>query len=170
MTRIYVIAERCTGCKSCEMACAVQHSKDKTLLGAISQVPPPQKRLYVEMGQGVKMPVLCRHCEEAPCLNSCITGCLYRDEHGYVRRKKGRCIGCWTCIMTCPFGVVSRDPVQHIAVKCDRCHKLEVPACVAACPTKALQLVEIDTLPEEVRRRVVLAEAGAMGAGQGVGG
>lgn len=162
MTRIYVQPERCTGCKSCELACAVQHSKDKTLLGAVTQFPPPQKRLFVEAAGGVKMPILCRHCDEAPCLNSCITGCLYKDDNGYVRRQKGRCIGCWSCIMSCPFGVISRDPHQHLAVKCDRCHKLETPACVNACPTKALRLVEIGTLSAEVRNRVILAETAAL--------
>ncbi len=160
MKRIYVHPERCQGCKSCEIACAVQHSQGKNLLAAISQFPPPQKRLYVETAGGVTMPILCRHCDEAPCLNSCITGCLYKDEQGLVRRKKGRCIGCWSCIMSCPFGVISRDPHQHIAVKCDGCHKLEVPACVSACPTKALELVEVDELSAEVRHRVILAETG----------
>lgn len=163
MTRIYVQPDRCTGCKSCEIACAVQHSQTKTLFGALTEEPAPQNRLFAEAADGVKMPVLCRHCEDAPCVNACITGCLYWDENGYVRRKKARCIGCWSCIMVCPFGVITRDEVKHIAVKCDRCHKLDVPACVNACPTKALSLVEIDRVPPEARRRVVLAETAGTG-------
>jgi len=59
--------------------------------------------------------------------------------------------------------VITRDTQTHIAVKCDRCHKLEVPACVNACPTKALALIDIDELQHEVRHRVVLAEAGIGG-------
>jgi carbon-monoxide dehydrogenase iron sulfur subunit len=160
MQRIYVRPERCTGCKTCELACAVQHSESKTLFGAMIESPQPQPRLFVESAGALKMPIVCRHCDEAPCLNSCISGCLYKDDNGYVRRKKGRCIGCWSCLMVCPFGVITRDTRQHIAVKCDRCHKLEVPACVNACPTKALVLKEIDELPAEARYRVVLAEAG----------
>src|SRR5512134_3555228 len=113
MTRIYLHQERCTGCRSCEIACAVQHSKSKTLFGALSESPAPQKRLFVEEAEGHRMPVLCRHCEDAPCVASCITGCLYVDAKGYVRRHKERCIGCWTCIMVCPFGVVTRDPARH---------------------------------------------------------
>ncbi|HEY5999189.1 MAG TPA: 4Fe-4S dicluster domain-containing protein [bacterium] len=164
MNRIYLIQERCTGCKSCEIACAVQHSKSKTLFGAIAERPAPARRLFVEEAEGRRMPVLCRHCEEAPCVASCIAGCLYVDAKGYVRRHKERCIGCWSCIMVCPFGVVTRDAVARIAVKCDRCHKLDVPACVAACPTRALQLREVDELPAEVRRTVVLRESGARSA------
>jgi len=163
MNRIYVKPERCTGCKSCEIACSVQHSKSKNLFGALAEDPVPMKRLFVETAAGIKMPVVCRHCDDAPCINSCITGCLYKDENGYVRRKKGRCIGCWTCIMTCPFGVVTRDTHHHLAVKCDRCHKLDTPACVAACPTGALVLADVDQLPHAKRERVILAETGQGG-------
>jgi len=164
MTRIYLHQERCTGCRSCEIACAVQHSKSKNLFGALAESTPPLKRIFVEEASGRKMPVLCRHCEDAPCVNSCITGCLYFDEKGYVRRHKGRCIGCWSCMMVCPFGVVTRDPQKHLAVKCDRCHKLDVPACVNACPTRALVLMETDNIPPSVRQQVVLRETAAGGS------
>jgi carbon-monoxide dehydrogenase iron sulfur subunit len=116
------------------------------------------KRLFVESTDEMRMPIICRHCEDAPCLRACISGCLYRDEKGFVRRKKERCIGCWTCMMMCPFGVITRDKEKHIAVKCDRCHKLDVPACVNACPTGALVLADIDAVPKEKRNRVILAE------------
>jgi len=160
MKQIYVRPERCMGCRSCEISCAVQHSKDKDLFPAVLQSPPPQKRLFVESDGQLRMPVLCRHCEEAPCLNACISGCLYRDGNGFVRRHKDRCIGCWTCVMMCPFGVITRDAENHIAVKCDRCHKLEVPACVTACPTKALVLVDTDDIPSLKRRQLILAASG----------
>ncbi len=159
MKQIYVIPEKCMGCKSCEIGCAVQHSKDKTLFSAILESPPPMKRLFVEAAEDIRMPIICRHCENAPCLNACISGCLYRDENSFVRRKKERCIGCWTCIMVCPFGVITQDKVKHIAVKCDRCHKLETPACVASCPTHALIMKEAEELSKEKRQSVVLTES-----------
>jgi len=159
MDQVYVRPERCMGCRSCEIACAVQHSRSKTLFGAIREEPLPQKRIFVEAAEKIRMPVFCRHCDDAPCLAACITGCLYRDEKGFVRRKIERCIGCWSCIMACPFGVIIRDRRKRTAVKCDRCHELDVPACVAACPTRALVLVDVDALPKEKRRQVVLREA-----------
>lgn len=146
-------------CRSCEVACAVQHSKGKTLFSAVLQSPPPMRRLFVEAAEETRMPIVCRHCEDAPCVNACISGCLYRDDKNFVRRKKERCIGCWSCIMACPFGVITRDKEKHIAVKCDRCHKLDIPACVNACPTHALVLAEADQLSKEQRHRVVLREA-----------
>ncbi len=160
MNQIFVKPEKCMGCKSCEIACAVQHSKDRNFFSAVLQTPAPMKRLFVEAAEGTRMPVLCRHCEEAPCLNACISGCLYRDDKGFVQRKRGRCIGCWSCVMVCPFGVISRDKEKHIAVKCDRCDELDTPACVNACPTKALILSDVDHLSSEKRRRVVFTETG----------
>lgn len=157
MKQIYVRPERCMGCRSCEIGCAVQHSKEKSLFPAVLQSPPPMKRLFVESNGDIRMPIICRHCEDAPCLRSCISGCLYRDEKALVRRKKERCIGCWTCIMACPFGVITRDKEKHIAVKCDRCHKLDVPACVNACPTGALVFVDIDDMPKEKRQSLIFA-------------
>lgn len=159
MKQIFVRPERCMGCRSCELGCAVQHSKGKTLFAAIQEAPLPQKRLFVESADGFTMPILCRHCEDAPCLNACISGCLYRDEQGFVRRKKERCIGCWTCMMMCPFGVITRDKLKMIAVKCDRCHKLDVPACVSACPTGALFLEEANDMAQDKRKRLVRMEA-----------
>lgn len=159
MKQIYVRPERCMGCRSCEMGCAVQHSKEKALFPAVLQSPPPMKRLFVEATDDIRMPVICRHCGDAPCLRSCISGCLYRDEKGLVRRKKERCIGCWTCMMACPFGVITRDKEKHIAVKCDRCHKLDIPACVNACPTGALVFADIDDMPKEKRQLLIFAAA-----------
>ncbi len=159
MKQVFVRPERCMGCRSCEIGCAVQHSKEKTLFSAVLQTPPPMKRLFVESTDGIRMPIVCRHCEDAPCLRGCISGCLYRDEKGFVRRRKERCIGCWTCVMLCPFGVITRDKEKNIAVKCDRCHKLDVPACVGACPTGALVLADIDDIPVEKRGKLILAVA-----------
>ncbi len=61
--------------------------------------------------------------------------------------------------MVCPFGVITQDKVKHIAVKCDRCHKLETPACVASCPTHALIMKEAEELSKEKRQSVVLTES-----------
>jgi len=162
MEQIFVRPELCMGCMSCELACAVRHSRGKTLVSAIMETPAPKKRLSVEMENNVKMPVPCRHCEDAPCVNECITGCLFHDDNGFVQNDEDRCIGCWSCIMACPFGAIARDEVRHVAIKCDRCRTLEVPACVSACPTKALVLVNVDAFARDRRKRVVLEETAAL--------
>lgn len=158
MKMIFVDVSKCTGCRSCEINCAVAHSKSKTLFGALSEEPKSGRRLYVEAARDSKIPVLCRHCDEAPCINSCVSGCLYKDADSLVRRHKERCIGCWSCIMACPFGVISQDKARHIAVKCDRCHKLDTPACVSGCPTRALFMMEADDFAHEKRLKIAVSE------------
>lgn len=136
---IFVRLDRCMGCHSCEMACAVAHSRDRSLYAALAETPAPKPRLYVEwVAPDHAVPILCRHCEDAPCMHACIAGAINRGPSGVVTTEKDKCIGCWTCVMVCPYGVIGRHLEEHKAYRCDRCPDRETPACVAACPTRAL--------------------------------
>jgi len=58
-----------------------------------------------------------------------------------------KCVGCWMCIMACPFGVISpkKNGSQKTAVKCDLCKgRKNGLACVEACPNGALVFMEED--------------------------
>jgi len=55
--------------------------------------------------------------------------------------------------MVCPFGVIKPGKEQKIALRCDLCQDKEEPACVAACPTKALFFGEISEFKKKVRSR-----------------
>ncbi len=63
------------------------------------------------------------------------------------------CIGCWTCTAFCPYGVINPSPERKIAVKCDRCLYMEKPVCVDVCPTKALEVVELEEIEELLREK-----------------
>ncbi len=153
MREIFVRFDRCVGCRSCELACAVAHSQAKSLVGAIGEIPRPRRRLYVERLEGRNVPFLCRHCEDAPCVKSCQTGALSQDPlTGVVSHHPTRCVGCWLCVMVCPYGVISREEERRIAVKCDRCIERSSPACVDACPTRALVFVEEEAYARMIRR------------------
>ncbi|MCP4023387.1 MAG: 4Fe-4S dicluster domain-containing protein [Desulfobacteraceae bacterium] len=153
LKEIFVNTQHCTGCLSCKLACAVQHSKNKDLFSALSQDPKPKSRLYVEWLWGnTKVPVLCRHCEDAPCVNACISGAITRAENNAVITNTDKCIGCWTCVMVCPYGVIGRDKDLKIAYRCDRCPDQDHPACVDACPTEALTYATVDKFSAEKRQ------------------
>ncbi|MGC8719749.1 MAG: 4Fe-4S dicluster domain-containing protein [Thermodesulforhabdaceae bacterium] len=156
MKEIFVRVERCVGCRSCELACAVEHSRSKNLSEAINEIPRPRRRIYVEQIEARKVPFVCRHCEDAPCVRSCRTGALTQDPiTRIVTHNPERCIGCWLCAMTCPYGVINREEERRIAVKCDRCPDRDEPACVNACRTKALIFAEEQDFVKLVRRDAI---------------
>ncbi len=150
---IFVHSDRCMGCHTCELACAVEHSQNKSLYSAISEQPVPKPRVYVEWVEpDKKMPVVCRQCEDAPCMHACISGAISLSENGIVITNADKCIGCWTCVMVCPYGVIGRHTQVHKAYRCDRCPDLEVPACVNSCPTKALEYQTVENYSKNVRQ------------------
>lgn len=166
---IVVSVDKCLGCRSCEMACAVEHSASKHLWEAIRESPTPRARVSVEQGAGFVVPLQCRQCEDAPCVEICPTAALYRaDKDSPVVIDHERCIGCKWCIIACPFGVISLDSENRTVIKCDQCFEQvergELPACVSACPTGALALRALEeVLVEKRRASLVQIERGLAG-------
>ncbi|MCH1919571.1 4Fe-4S dicluster domain-containing protein [Shewanella sp. A3A] len=139
---------KCIGCNACSEACR-----------ATNQVPDGVARLRIERtGPYGEFPdqyyhfsrVSCQQCEQAPCVNVCPTGASYIDpETGIVTVNSWKCVGCQYCIAACPYHIRFINPVTHAADKCDFCRESNLregksPACVAACPTKALTFGDID--------------------------
>ncbi|PKG78728.1 cytochrome c nitrite reductase Fe-S protein [Shewanella sp. Actino-trap-3] len=133
---------KCIGCNACVEACR-----------EVNHVPEGVTRLSIErLGPFGEYPNQfyhftrrsCQHCEDAPCVNVCPTGAAFIDkETGIVSVNADRCVGCQYCIAACPYEVRFINPVTKAADKCDFCRETNLkqgkqPACVEACPTKAL--------------------------------
>lgn len=158
---IYIDLEKCLGCRSCEIQCAVAHSAAKSLLGALREDPLPLPRVQVEAAEGCVMPLQCRHCEDAPCVTVCPSGALKKlGLEQPVIFEEERCIGCMTCVLACPFGLIRPDRKEAV-VKCDFCierqEQGEEPACVVACPTGSIQVRTLDEVVKEARRKTAEA-------------
>ncbi|OGX46222.1 MAG: hypothetical protein A3G38_01840 [Omnitrophica WOR_2 bacterium RIFCSPLOWO2_12_FULL_51_8] len=154
MKRLMVKLERCSGCKRCELACMEEHSAQKNYCLATLGAPEPKTRIFVESINDRPMPVVCRHCNEPLCVSACMAGCMQKDPVTGIVNNMGheqQCVGCWMCIMACPYGVInpSFDVAQTgknafaQALKCDFCPERETPACVVACPNDVLEAEEI---------------------------
>ncbi|MFP3903189.1 MAG: 4Fe-4S dicluster domain-containing protein [Armatimonadota bacterium] len=146
MKRIRIYEEYCIGCRLCEIHCQVHHSNAKELIKAFrNERETMQPRVTVEEIGYHSFALQCRHCEDAPCIEACMTGALYRDpETGAVLCDEEKCVGCWMCIMVCPAGAIKQGTEDNIASKCDMCIGEDVPVCVANCPNEALVLEETD--------------------------
>ncbi|MCK4245191.1 MAG: 4Fe-4S dicluster domain-containing protein [Candidatus Omnitrophica bacterium] len=155
MKRLFVDVERCLSCRSCEIACAVEHSQSKDLFSSLKEEPGPRSRTKVERDTKLQtFPLQCRHCEEPYCIDACISGAVSKDpETGLVILDEDKCVGCWMCVMVCPFGVIRPAKEKKIALRCDLCQDNEIPACVAACPTKALFFGELKDFKKKLLER-----------------
>ncbi len=145
MRRVYVKEQACIGCRLCEVYCQRQHSQSKDLIKAFKKESPrPLPRVKVEEEGIVSLSVRCQHCEDAPCVYACLTGALTRDPlSGTINIDEERCIGCWTCLLVCPFGTIRQDAEQRKTVRCDLCQGVDIPVCVTNCPNEALIYAEV---------------------------
>ncbi len=152
---IYIDPEKCLGCRSCEFACAVEHSMGKSPLSVPYEVPKPKPRIKVVVTDFFPVPMRCQHCEDPPCLRVCPTGAISK-KGSFVVLNPNSCIGCLMCVMACPFGHPRYYSEYKVVLKCDGCHERvergEVPACVEACPTHALKFGTLSEILEEVRK------------------
>ena len=144
MGRVYIKEEVCMGCHLCEVYCQLQHAQSKDIIKAFKRESPrPLPRLRVEERGTVSFSLRCQQCDEAPCLYACLTGAITRDGiTGMIKVDEKKCIGCWTCILVCPFGVIRQDIQQKKTVRCDLCEGEKVPVCVTNCPNEALVYVD----------------------------
>lgn len=136
-TFIVADAMECIGCHACEIACVLAHHQENWPQNRCDFLP----RIHL-VGKGeITRTVTCHHCINAPCVASCPVDALTFHADS-VQLDERRCIGCKSCAIACPFGVI--EMVDAVAQKCDLCHQRVSggQACVEACPTKALRLMD----------------------------
>jgi len=105
---------------------------------------------------------VCKHCEEAGCLEACPTGSIVRTETGTVFVQDDVCNGCGYCVVSCPFGVIDRrpEPLANAggAFKCTFCYDRQksglVPACAKVCPTESILFGRLDDLRTRATNRL----------------
>jgi anaerobic dimethyl sulfoxide reductase subunit B (iron-sulfur subunit) len=151
-------ASTCTGCKACQVAC-----KDKNGLpdGVL------WRRVYEVSGGGwersgaawknsvfsYSVSVSCNHCANPACAAACPTNAYAIRGDGIVWVDSAKCVGCRYCAWACPYGAPQYSDDVGYTTKCDGCRDLLddglPPACVAACPLRALNYVATDVSQED---------------------
>jgi len=145
----------CTGCKACMIACKDKHDLDVSVNWR--RVAEYSGGGWIADGDCFRQNIFCyylslscNHCQDAICVTSCPTAAMYKNEKGIVSINENKCVGCGYCQWACPYGAPQLDDVKKVMTKCDFCNdELSLgrdPACVAACPTRALSFGGMDQL------------------------
>jgi len=139
MPYLYGDPLKCTGCRICELYCALCHEK---------VLNPKKARLrVVRIEPAIDKPIACRQCADPPCAKVCPTIAITRNPKAdMVIVNAGKCIGCGACVEACPFGAIWLNPETRLALKCDLCK-----ACVPRCPVDALSVVTSEQFADKKR-------------------
>lgn len=153
----YFDGTRCTGCKTCQMAC--KDYKDLSVGLSFRHV------YEVTVGDTVKnadgavtttcvsypLSMSCNHCDSPICFEKCPQSAIIKDaDTGLMSIDEEKCIGCGTCAIVCPYNAPKVDEEKKKAVRCNGCAERvaagEKPVCVEACPARALDFGDAEEM------------------------
>jgi molybdopterin-containing oxidoreductase family iron-sulfur binding subunit len=170
---------RCVGCQACTVASKAENGTPQGILytkvlDQVSGEYPNVRKQFV--------PVLCNHCQSAPCQRVCPTGATSKREDGLVLVDQDKCFGCRACYVACPYNnrifvkkgnlkggyfgnqktpyeeVKYKEHQDGIVQKCTFCsHRVDEglkPSCVQTCPADARIFGDLDDPESQVSRLI----------------
>ena len=147
-------ASACSGCKACQVACK---DKNDLPLGVLwRRVYEVAGGSWRQMGDAwvtdvfaYNLSIACNHCVHPKCAGVCPTDAYVQREDGIVYIDESKCIGCGYCNWACPYAAPQYNPERGRMSKCDFCFdNIDAglpPACVAACPLRVLDFIEVNS-------------------------
>ena len=152
----YFDNSRCTGCRTCVMAC--KDYKDLDASRTFRRVIDYEGGVwtqgsldaYTQTAFAYHVSLACNHCNSPACVQVCPTGAMHKDEYGLVWPDWGKCIGCGYCTMACPYHAPVIDQEEKKSSKCDGCRSRiaegKQSICVEACPLRALEFEPVEVI------------------------
>jgi len=145
----------CVGCYCCQIACKDEHvgndwtpyAKPQPDTGHFWLKIEEKERGSIPKVKVTYIPILCMHCDNAPCIAACPQSAIFKREDGVVLINPEKCNGCKFCLNACPYGVIYFNSELNIAQKCTLCAHLldkgwKETRCVNACQREAIMLGE----------------------------
>lgn len=154
--QFYIDLDECTGCDLCVIACKDEYVGNPRKPWTLAQPDTGHFWMDVnslERGTAPKvkvthMPLLCQHCDNAPCMKVCPEDAIARREDGLVWIDSEKCTGCGLCQEACPYDVIYMNESENVAQKCTGCaHIVEMgkmPRCADVCPRDAIYFADED--------------------------
>ena len=104
--------DRCTGCQACVVACQAENNQAINTKESFQQHRAHEwiqiQRYWEGDFPNVKarfIPILCQHCENAPCEPVCPVFATYHNDEGLNVQVYNRCVGTRYCANNCPYQV-----------------------------------------------------------------
>lgn len=167
----FINESMCQNCHACEIACSEWNDirpteySDEAVDVKWLDILTREEGSYDDLDL-TTLPLPCLHCEEPACVEAAPENGIYkREEDGLVFVEPSNLSEGDTeaIVEACPFDRIQVSDIEMPASssypdgklaglpqKCTGCFdRVEEPACVAACPTEALQFGDIETLRDE---------------------
>ncbi len=128
--RLIADSTKCSGCRSCLVACSLnlfgENNPKKAAINLIPHFPDP----------GVYEVKVCTQCGE--CAAVCPVNAIKQDDRGVYYVQFDECIQCEACVPVCPEDVMYFcTELAQSAWKCDLCGD-----CIKVCGTDVFSIVE----------------------------
>jgi len=160
MKRLLIDLDICSKCEECEMLCSyIQH---------------PGNNGITTLREFAHFAVVCRRCDDAPCVASCPWEALELQPAPHpseapapfgagqasdagptnmLKRYMMRCTSCKSCSWACPFGAIYTETIPFVISRCDYCigrlGPEEVPICLQSCTHGGIQYGEFEEKKED---------------------
>jgi anaerobic dimethyl sulfoxide reductase subunit B (iron-sulfur subunit) len=153
----FVDSDRCSGCKTCQVACQDRHDLRagqhwRRVLEIAAGGWRQKDGVWSADVVAYHLSVACHHCQIPVCGQQCATDAIWKRPDGIVLIDDSRCTKCRKCENDCPYGAIRWDRDADAVRKCTFCVEDidagQVPACVAACPSRALAFGEREELQQ----------------------
>ena len=151
----YFDSRFCSGCKACQVACKDHNQLPVGILwrrvyeitGGSWQA---QGAAWAQNVFAYNLSIACNHCAQPICAEVCPAGAITLRTDAIVLLNPDQCIGCQYCSWVCPYSAPQYDPAAGVMTKCNFCvDQIDqglAPACVSACPLRALEFGDRDEL------------------------